>query len=636
MLAKTGRTLDIDGNVVLKFWPSLGIDMGKVTLSEHASKSQFAALDAAHVSIRLVPLFSGQVVADRVELDGLQLRVVRDAAGHLNIDDLLGTKKEDKTAAAPPPEFDIAGIHINNARLEWRDERKGQRIDIADLDFSTGHAKSGKDGFDVAALNLATRGKLDADNFDFSLDIPRLSRTAGQISAPGVDLSARLKGATRNATITLSLDKVDGSFEALKIGGVKLDIDARMGDKSIKGSLKTPLSFDAENSSIVLSTLAGTLDLDIPGLPKHPLQLPITGHIKADYSKPAVSGSLATAFDDSHIGTRFNVVGGSPPNIGIEVEIDKLNVDRYLPPPKDKVDKGGDDRIDLSALRSLNASGSLRVGELQLNQLKLRKLAVTFRASRGRLDIAPHSVDLYGGHLSGTASMDANGNRLALKENLTSINVQPLLQDLTGDDMVAGHGDVSVDVLTHGATVTAMKKALSGSARAVLRDGAIKGINIAQSLRNAKAKLGGDVSQAANATDKTDFSELSASFRIASGVAHNDDLSAKSPFLRLGGSGDIDIGNSQLNYLLKASLVSTAAGQGGKEADALKGVTVPVRVTGPFEKPGFKLEFGSLVSDAAKARLEEKQQQIKQQVNDKLKGQLKGQLDGKLKGLFGK
>ena len=35
---------------------------------------------------------------------------------------------------------------------------------------------------------------------------------------------------------------------------------------------------------------------------------------------------------------------------------------------------------------------------------------------------------------------------------------------------------------------------------------------------------------------KTDFSEMSASFKIAGGVAQNDDLKAQSPFLRLGGA----------------------------------------------------------------------------------------------------
>ena len=98
-----------------------------------------------------------------------------------------------------------------------------------------------------------------------------------------------------------------------------------------------------------------------------------------------------------------------------------------------------------------------------------------------------------------------------------------------------------------------------------MRDGAIKGINLAESARNAKAALGGKQAKA-DATQKTDFSEMSASFKITNGVAHNDDLKVKAPLLRLGGAGNLDIGNNTIDYVAKATLVATAKGQGGAPA----------------------------------------------------------------------
>ena len=102
----------------------------------------------------------------------------------------------------------------------------------------------------------------------------------------------------------------------------------------------------------------------------------------------------------------------------------------------------------------------------------------------------------------------------------------------------------------------------------------------------------------------------------------------KSPFLRLSGAGDIDIGGGQMNYVARASVVASSAGQGGQGLDQLQGLTVPVRVTGPFENLAYKIEVGSMVSDAAKARVEEKKQEIKAKLEDKAKD--------KLKGLFGR
>jgi len=202
-----------------------------------------------------------------------------------------------------------------------------------------------------------------------------------------------------------------------------------------------------------------------------------------------------------------------------------------------------------------------------------------------------------------------------------------LLKDAANFDTLEGKGNLSLDVSGQGATVTAIKKALNGSAAIKLADGAIKGINIASTIRDAKAKLGalkGEKSQAASQTEKTDFSELSATFSIKNGVAHNSDLAGKSPLLRLAGEGDIDIGNEKLDYLVKATVVATAGGQGGKELSDLSGVTVPVRLTGSFAAPQYKVDFAGIAAGAAKAVVEKKTEEIKAKAQDQLKDRLKG------------
>ncbi|MFH1045234.1 MAG: AsmA family protein, partial [Pseudomonadota bacterium] len=244
------------------------------------------------------------------------------------------------------------------------------------------------------------------------------------------------------------------------------------------------------------------------------------------------------------------------------------------------------------------------------------------------LDVSPIAANLYQGSLAGALSMQAAATpAIAVKQTLTGVNVGPLLKDAANLDVLEGRGNVTVDVNGQGNTVSAIKKALGGNAAIKLTDGAVKGINIAATIRDVKSKLGalkGEKTQAANAAEKTDFSELSATFNIRNGVARNSDLSGKSPLLRLGGEGDIDIGNENLNYLLKATVVATAAGQGGKELADLKGVTVPVRLTGSFGAPQYKIDFSGMASELAKAKVEEKKEEIKARVQERLQDQLKG------------
>jgi AsmA protein len=296
-----------------------------------------------------------------------------------------------------------------------------------------------------------------------------------------------------------------------------------------------------------------------------------------------------------------------------------------------------DPKVDLSALKSLNLAGEVRIGALQVHNAKAAKVKVGLHAVGGRLDVAPLAANLYQGALNGAAQVDANGNRVAVNAALDGVSIEPLLKDLTGKDLLEGHGGVKLNVTTAGPTVGAMRRALGGSASLELRDGAVHGINIAQKLRDLKGALAGGASQtqAASTAEKTDFSEMSASFSIKDGVATNRDLQAKSPLLRVNGAGTIDIGAGSVDYTVQAAVVGTLAGQGGSDLSALQGVTVPVHLSGPFTALSYQLDWGSLARQAAKSKATE---QIKNLIGGKLKqGAPPGQsVSEALKSLLGK
>jgi AsmA protein len=132
---------------------------------------------------------------------------------------------------------------------------------------------------------------------------------------------------------------------------------------------------------------------------------------------------------------------------------------------------------------------------------------------------------------------------------------------------------------------------------------------------------------------------MSGTFRIANGVAHNDDLSVKSPLIRIGGTGDINLGEDRLDYLARAAIVSTLQGQGGPELQALKGLTVPVRLTGPFSAMDWHIDFQGMASELAKQKLDEKKAEVRSRAQkevDQQKSQAQERIKEGLKGLFGK
>ncbi|MCF8198864.1 MAG: AsmA family protein [Sulfuritalea sp.] len=648
MLDKHQRKLDIAGKLELSVWPDVGIRLGRVTLSEPGGKAEFFALDSARVAVAVMPLLSKQVQLRRVEVNGFKVILVKHKDGTLNIADLLngtaghGKKTEesqkvgDGDTAREPLQIDIAGIKVANAQFTWRDEKSGSTTAFSNINLGTGRvqADGAKQTVAVDAVSLAVKGKSGADAFDLTLDLPKLSLAPGKAAGDSLTLSASLTGSGRSVVAKLLLSGVEGTAETLKIGKLTLDADAKAADTVVKTHIESPVAANLKQQTVTLEKLGGSADISNPQLPMKQLKLPLSGSLRVDLAKQFAALNLGTQFDESKIVAKLDVVKFSPLALGFDLDIDTLNVDKYLPPKAADAPPAKDDKVDFSALKGHTASGAIRIGALQVSKLKLAKLNAKIKLAGGRLDVSPLTMNLYEGTASGGLTLNAAGNGLALKQNLSAININPLMKDLADKDLLEGRGNVVLDVTSHGDSVTAMKKALAGSASLTLKNGAIKGINLAQSLRDLKGKLGAvsakreDATQQAKAGDKTDFSELSASLKIAGGVAHNSDLAMKSPFLRLSGEGDIDIGNGRMYYVTKASVVNTSAGQGGKELEHLKGLTVPVRVSGPFESLSYKIEFASLVSDAAKAKVEEKKQEIKTKVEDKLKD--------KLKGLFGR
>lgn len=657
---KTQRRLAISGPLHLSLWPNIGIKLGRATLSEHASDKPFLALNSARVSVAVMPLLQKQINIDGIAVDGLNVLLIKRKNGQLNIADLTagGSNAPDEKVGAGDTaatgrkalHIDVASIQLHNAQLTWRDEKTGASTTLSKLNFSTGAVTADSAGGTLAieSLALSTHIQNAADGIDLELTAPQLKLTPEQASGKSVTLSARLAGNGRRATARLVLTDVTGTLHALK-AALALEVDAQFGSARIKANLASPLAANYTTQTIALAKLTGNADVAHPAMPMKQVHLPLNGNLRLDLARQKAALNLATQFDESKVRLAANAEKFSPLALGFDLALDRLNVNKYLP-PKPEAGKAGaaapgaasgqgagrasaETPLDFSALNGPNLHGALSIGSLQASKLKFANLHARLKLANGRLDVAPLTANLYEGSMNGSMMVNANGNTVALRQSLTGISINPLLKDLADKDLLAGKGALMVDVTGRGATVSTLKKSLNGTASLVLRDGAIKGINLAQSLRDIQARLDKqDVTRQSNSATQTDFSELSASFRLTNGVAHNEDLAMKSPFIRLAGAGDVDIGQGRIDYLAKASVVQSDAGQGGKELGQLRGLTIPVRITGPLENISWKIEVASLINDAvkakAKAQLDEKKQELQQKAGDKLKERLKG--------LFGK
>lgn len=629
---KTQRTLSLKGDIRLAFFPKLGIDLGKVSLSEQNSTEEFASVDRLRLYLALLPLFRKKVVVDEVRIDGLQARVVRHRDGTNNYDSLIsgkGVLKEEQEPGAMPFSFNVEGIRISRSALTYRDEEKGRTFSIRQLEVKTGRLAVG------VPTNIDIRLLVEGDQPKIHLDV--LLKTGlifnlqdNHFTLKG--LEAGLEGEAAGITdLKLSVKgNLESTPTSIQAESLSLDVSGRQGDNRISGKITTSVTGKPEVKRFDLPRIQGNLKVTHPGMPKGGIEATLNGSAHLDLASEKAESNLTIRIDGSTITSKLAVSPFNAPRYTFDVAIDRLDADRYLPPgaQNQPARKSGEPEkpLDLSFLRSLRADGNLRVGDLKIYNIRASQIHMGMKAGGGSLIVSPISASLYQGTVSGALTVNVKDvPRISVGQNLKGIRIGPLMRDALNKDFLEGRGNLSLEIEGMGATVSAIRKSLNGSAKLDLRDGAIKGINIPGAIRKARAKLGllkGEQVQTAEAVEQTDFSELKAVFTIKNGVAH-DDLSAKSPLLRLTGTGDIDIGKEKLNYLMKATLVGSLEGQEGKDPAQLRGMTLPVRITGLFSNPQFKLDFNAMAGEAAKQKVEKSAEESKKKAQEKLKEGLK-------------
>jgi AsmA protein len=144
---------------------------------------------------------------------------------------------------------------------------------------------------------------------------------------------------------------------------------------------------------------------------------------------------------------------------------------------------------------------------------------------------------------------------------------------------------------------------MQGTAFTDFRDGAIRGINVAQMIRSLTT---GTLSGWQDSQElSTDLSELSASFRIDKGQAVTTDLNLIGPLVHVTGVGTIDLGTRMIGFRVEPKLVMTTEGQ-GRSSDPV-GFGIPVMIEGPWSQPRIYPDMAGILDnpDAAYAKLRE-------------------------------
>ena len=645
---KTGRDLVIAGPASFSIYPTLGISLADVSLSVgpgFAGQAPLVTMKALDVSVALWPLLQRDVRVSSLVLREPVFTLEVDANGNRSWDfaeaDVQGarvrlaqagglarpdTQISDVPQSTLPAErarersmlrvsdLKLEDVRIDNGTLHWRDQRTGGASEFSAINIKMALAAMSEPL--TAAGHLDWKGK--TVRFDGALTSPADiadDRPAKLKMVLGADaLDATFEGSTKlkgdlSAEGILSAKSTSARALAAWFGG-DLPPSQGFGALKAKGLLRgTPgqLSFSTAEIELDRTTARGDIKLDTRGArPNVTATLKLTELDLNLYSSNGASDAPPPRAPAADVGGGQGA--GPAPAKTKATSIDDLLQDSEMPAAPGPRVKGftkrdgwGDEPLRLAALGSLDANARLSIGKLTVSTVRLDQSDVTVALKNRVMTTTLNDVRLYQGTGRGTITLDGTRGTAAhmtANVSLDGIEALPLLKDTAEFDRLTGKGRLSFAVAGQGATEREIVGTLNGKIDVAFHDGAIVGINVAEMLRGvSQGKFGG---LSGSPTDKTDFSEMTSTWTLTSGVAENKDLKLVSPLLRVGGAGRVSLPPREVDYLLRPKLVASLQGQGGG-AEALSGLEIPVRVHGAWDNPKFTPDLSGVLSDPNKA-----------------------------------
>jgi AsmA protein len=652
------RPLAMEHPPRLRFQPGPTVVIDGLALGNAMGSGIPIKASRVEASLALFPLLRGKFEVERLRVLDPEVKLTREADGELDLADL--TKLLDETIRPWPILWPLEGVSIERGRLEYLEDRKTSALRFERISLTTGPLGQGARGRITGSASL-THGPGDASG-GAELDLGyRFGEKRYELDYASLRFRGEALGAT---ALDATLNVRDGSGErggAPALKGLSLRGHGRFGtsEMEVKASAKELANL---NKALALQGLEARLKLDngkrrseveleLPALaprePGEPGDAFTVGfktrdedsHSEASLAGHAAFRSASGFIDLSALDLHWKNFGHGPAQWSarmggriafaplfqrgeaqLEASLDaarlKLNAvfaaERAMPwqyeASAERVDLGrlatrlglsGPSAL-LSALAATPAQGQLRFNGIAAAGLHAAELSAMLTTGNGVLQADALKAQMYGGTLSGSLRYQSAGSLLTLDQKFDAINLAALSAELHRPLPV--HGELSGHWLLH-APLEPSGKALSGlSGRTsfALRKGVWQGMDIANLLRTVRPALKGrgQGERSSQPREHEDFDALAMDCSLNAGLASCASFSGANPWLRLGGGGKLSLPEGRLDWLLRLAIQSH--GKIARDLAGLRGLTVPVRISGPLNRPLWRLDWNSPAPASAK------------------------------------
>jgi AsmA protein len=590
----TGRDFAIEGDLKLSLFPWAGVALSNLRLGSPPGfkEKDFVFVKFFDARMKLLPLLSRDIQVDRFVIEEPRIVLEKDKAGRGNWEGLgrPDEKGPPPNGPQPEPEKPEEALVLKSLAVGEFAVRKGALLYV---DYLSGSKH------EVSDLTLELK--------DVSLDRP----ITILLSAALNQVPVSVKG------LVGPVGKDPGK------GQIPVDVSvsaSREMTANLKGTLQDVTAAPKFDLSLVVDPFSPRKAFSALGAP-FPVattdraaleRVSVKGKIRGDTQRVSLSEG-ALELDESKVGFSFTAKDFDKPDLAFDVNLDKIDLDRYLPPPSEKTETAsagsatgapaepaGPKKPDFTALRKMVLDGRVRVGTLKASGMTIQEIDLKMTGRNGVFQLNPLLAKLYQGTISAKGSADVSRDvlRSAMDVETKAVQAGPLLRDLLQKDMIEGTANAQFSISMAGEQPEQIKRTLNGKGQAVFRDGAIKGIDLAGMVRNVTSAFRPD--QPAGERPRTDFTELVAPFTISNGVINTQGSSLASPLVRVLATGNANLVDESLDLRVEPRFVATIKGQ--DDTKERGGIMVPVLVKGTFSEPSFRPDLKGVLEQQLRER----------------------------------
>ncbi|MCM2284425.1 MAG: AsmA family protein [Desulfobacula sp.] len=565
----TGRTFTFGDDMDVSVFPWVGVRLTDLRLGnpDGFKEKDMVAVKGFEVRLKVMPLLSKRIEVKTFVLDSPEIYLEKMKDGRANWEGLGKgeEKKEDPGKKTGPSPLGLEALNIDsfsviNGRVTYSDAGAGLKKEISDLNL-----------------------KLSGISFEKPV---------------GISFSVKLDG--KPVLLEGSVGPV-GKYPGK--GTVPLDLVLKAMDQlevNIKGSLTDPVAtqgfdLDIQVAPFSPKKLAQALNQALPLESKDPgvlEKLALTVKAKGNPTSVSLS-SGELVLDDSKLTFSADAKEFSLPNVKFDVQLDHIDLDRYLPEAKAKKETPSSSapasagskakKTDYGPLRKLILDGKMTIAKLKARGATVEKLMVHVLAKNGVITVDPLTLDLYQGSILSKVEVNVQKDDPTTQMNVDAKGIQagPLIKDTVKKEWIEGTLKAGFGLSMTGDTPETVKKTLTGQGEFVFTDGAVIGVDLADTVRSLQSILG--AGEAVTEKPKTDFAEFKIPFTAKDGLIRIDGTSLSSPLMRVTAGGTAHLATEALDLKIDPKLVATLKGQG--DTQARSGLTVPVLITGSFSSP---------------------------------------------------